>query len=117
MTSSWAEIEKAILDAIAEDTELRASLEAVPDKVAATVASLVPVDTGKAKASIEVKARRSPYKRLSPRRIKIGEVYSDDDPAKINTIEYGRSESDNNGSTPEFAPFRRGAAAFDAVDI
>ncbi|BBX01862.1 hypothetical protein BST36_20785 [Mycolicibacterium moriokaense] len=117
MTSSRDEIEDAILSAIAEDAELRRQLEAIPDKVADTVTALVPVDTGTAKASIEVKARRSPYKRLSTRRIKIGEVYSDDDPAKINTLEYGRSESDDNGGTPEFAMFRKAAAVWNGADL
>ena len=117
MTSSRSDFEKAILEEISKDDDLRARIEAVPDKVAATVVALVPVDTGTAKASIEVKARRSPWKRLSTRRIKVGEVFSDDDPAKINTLEYGRSESDNNGPTEEFAPFRRAAARWQDVEI
>jgi hypothetical protein len=117
MTSSHDEIEDAILDAINEDDELRARIEAVPDKLADTVQAFTPVDTGTAKASIEVKARRTAYKRLSTRRVKIGTVYSDDDPAKINSLEYSRSESDNNGGTPEFAMFRRAAAVWNETEI
>lgn len=117
MTSSRSEFEKEILEKISEDNELRARIEAVPDKIAATVTELTPVDTGTAKASIEVKARRSPWKRLSFRRIKVGEVFSDDDPAKINTLEYGRAASDDNGETPEFAMFRRAAARWQDVEI
>lgn len=109
MTTSRTEFERELLREISEDKDLRARIDAVPDKVAATVTALMPVDTGEAKASVEVKARRSEWKRLSPRRIKVGEVYSDDDPAKINTIEYGRGAEDDNGPTPEFAPFRKAA--------
>lgn len=53
------EIERAILSEIANDAELRAELERIPDRVAETVRSFVPVDTGTAKASIDVKARRT----------------------------------------------------------
>lgn len=117
MTSSRKEIEDAILEAIAEDQELRTKLEAVPDAVADTVQSFTPVDTGTAKASIEVQARRTPYKRLGTRRIKIGEVFSEDDPAKINALEYGRSDADDSGGTPQFAMFRRAAAAWDGTTL
>lgn len=117
MTSSRKEIEDAILEAIAEDQELRAQLEAIPDKVADTVQSFTPVDSGTAKASIEVQARRTPYRRLGTRRIKIGEVFSEDDPAKINTLEYGRGEQDDNGPTPAFRMFTRAAAVWDGTNI
>ena len=117
MSSSQKDFEDAILEKISEDAGLRARIEAVPDRVAATVTELVPVDNGELKGSIEVKARRSPWKRLSRRPIKVGEVFSDDDPAKVNTIEYGRSESDDNGGTPEFAPFRRAAARWIDAEI
>ncbi|GFG49454.1 hypothetical protein CQY20_31935 [Mycolicibacterium agri] len=106
-----------ILDELSEDTDLRAGLESLPRLVADTVQSLTPMDTGEARRSIEVKGRKLPYKRLSYRRIKIGEVYSDDDPAKINTLEYGRSASDDNGATPEFAMFRRAAELWDDADL
>lgn len=109
-SSSRAEIQKAILEAINESAELRATIEAAPDQLAGMVRANMPVDTGEAKLSVEVKARRTPYKRLTTRRITVGTVFSDDDPAKINTLEYGRSASDDNGETPEFAPFRRAAA-------
>jgi hypothetical protein len=117
MTSTRNEFEDEILAAISADNDLRARIEAVPDKIAATVTELTPVDTGTAKASIEVKARRSPWKRLSTRRIKLGEVFSDDDPAKINTLEYGRAETDDNGGTPEFAMFRKAAARWRDAEI
>ena len=111
------DIRRAIFEAVAKSDQLRALIDTVPDRVAATVASLTPVDTGTAKASIEVKARRTPWKRLSTRRIKVGEVYSDDDPAKIATLEYGRKASDDNGATPEFAMFRKAAARWEAVEL
>ena len=119
LTSSRNEIRDAILAAINEDKngDLRRAIMDIPDKVADTVQQLTPVDTGTAKASIEVQARKTAYKRLSTRRIKIGEVYSDDDPAKIATLEYGRGASDDNGPTEEFAMFRRAAALWDDVDL
>lgn len=104
------DFEKAVMAAINEDTELRDLIEGVPDQIADTVQSFVPVDTGEAKASIEVKARRSPYKRLSTRKVKIGTVLSDDDPAKVNSLEFGRSGDNETGETEEFAMFRRAAA-------
>lgn len=117
MTSSRKDFEDEILDKISADADLRARIEAVPDRIAATVTEFTPVDTGTAKASIETKARRTPWKRLSTRRIKVGEVYSDDDPAKIATLEYGRGESDDNGGTPEFGMFRKAAARWMDAEI
>lgn len=117
MNSSREDYERAIVEAISNDTQLRARIEAVPDQVAATVASFVPVDTGTAKASIEVKARRSPWRRLSTRRIKVGEVFSDDDHSKIATLEYGRGASDEHGATPEFAMFRKAAMRWEDVEL
>ncbi|MGB3352687.1 MAG: hypothetical protein WBB00_07925 [Mycobacterium sp.] len=117
MTSTSAEIRAALIEAVNESAALRTLIEAVPDQVSAAVTSFVPVDTGTAKASIEVKARRTAYKRLTTRRIKIGEVYSDDDPAKIGTLEYGRGANDENGPTEEFAMFRKGAALIDGTDL
>ncbi len=113
------EIRDAILAAINEDKDgaLRRTIMAIPDKVADTVQMLTPVDTGTAKSSIEVQARKTAYKRLSTRRIKIGEVFSEDDPAKIASLEYGRGASDDNGPTEEFAMFRRAAAIWDAMDL
>lgn len=116
-SSSRAEIQRALLDAINESVELRATIEAAPEQLALMVEANMPVDTGEAKQSVEVKARRTKYKKLTTRRIKVGSVYSDDDPAKINTIEYGRSAEDDNSSTPEFAPFRKAAAEFDGKDF
>jgi hypothetical protein len=117
MTTSSRDFEDEILQKISEDDDLRARIEAVPDKIAATVAELTPVRTGTAKASIEVKARRSPWKRLSTRPIKVGEVFSDDDPAKIATLEYGRGADAKDGGTPEFAMFRRSAARWEDAEI
>lgn len=117
MASSRKEISDAILAAINDDTELRATIEGIPDQVADTVQSFVPVDTGEAKASIDVKARRTAYKKLSTRKVKIGTVLSEDDPAKIGTLEYGRGADDDNGPTEEYAMFRRAAAVWNAVDL
>ncbi|PQE02204.1 hypothetical protein CYL16_01160 [Mycobacterium sp. EPG1] len=104
------EIRDALIEAVNESAELRTLIEGVPDRVADDVQKRVPVDTGTAKASIEVKARRSPYNRLTTRKVKVGAVQSDDDPAKIGTLEYGRAETDDNGGTPDFAMFRKAAA-------
>lgn len=110
------DIRDAIVEAVNESGELRTLIEGVPDKVADTVQGFVPVDTGTAKASIDVKARRNAYKRLTTRKIKIGTVLSEDDHAKIGTLEFGRSETDDNGGTKEFAMFRKAAAIWnDAV--
>jgi hypothetical protein len=117
MTSSHDEIEAAILQAINDSRELFTLLEGVPDEIGKTVASFVPVDTGTAKASIEVKARRTALKRLTKRRAKLGEVYSDDDHAKIATLEYGRDATDDNGPTPEFAMFRRAVMAWEGLEL
>ncbi|MGV0578979.1 hypothetical protein ABQE57_07970 [Mycolicibacterium elephantis] len=111
------EIERAILDEIAKDAELRVELERIPDRVADTVRSFVPIDTGTAKASIEVKGRRTPYRRLGYRPIKIGTVRSDDDPAKVNALEYGRGATAEHGATPEFAMFRKAAARWMDVEL
>lgn len=117
MADSQQEFADEILQKISEDDDLRARIEAVPDKIAKTVADFTPVRTGTAKASIEVKARRSPWKRLSVRAIMVGEVYSDDDPAKINTLEYGRGADAKDGGTPEFAMFRKAAALWEGAEI
>ncbi|MCV7221536.1 hypothetical protein [Mycolicibacterium elephantis] len=111
------EIERAILDEIANDAELRAQLERIPDRVADTVQSFVPVDTGTAKASIEVQGRRTPYKRLGYRPIKIGTVRSDDDPAKVNTLEFGRGATAEHGATEAFYMFTKAAARWTDVEL
>jgi hypothetical protein len=110
MANSTDDFEDAILQAISEDAELRAKLDLIPEAIEATVVELMPVDTGEAKLSVEVKHRRSEWKKLSTRATKIGEIYSDDEPGKIQTLEFGRGEDDKHGATPEFAPFRRAAA-------
>jgi len=110
------DIQRAILDALNESPEVFRKLEEIPERVAETVVVLMPEDTGEAKQSIEIKARKTAIKRLSTRRVKLGQVYSDDDPAKINTLEFGRSEEDDSGATPEFAVFRRAAALWHAKD-
>ncbi|BBY82287.1 hypothetical protein H7I53_13665 [Mycolicibacterium pulveris] len=111
------EIERAILSEIANDAELRAELERIPDRVAETVRSFVPVDTGTAKASIDVKARRTPYKRIGYRPIKIGTVRSDDDPAKVNTLEYGRGATSEHGATEAFYMFAKAAARWRDIEL
>jgi hypothetical protein len=117
MTSSNSEIRDAILEAINNDAELFAELEALPDKIADTVREFTPILTGETVKSIEVKARRSAIKRLSTRLAKLGEVYSDDDPERVGAIEYGRGETDKHGGTPEFAMFRRAAAVWNTAEI
>ncbi|MFN6550668.1 hypothetical protein ACP6C7_18865 [Mycolicibacterium septicum] len=117
MSSSRAEIQRAILDEINKSTALFAELESIPEQVEKTVEEFTPVLTGETKKSIEVKHRKTALKKLSTRRVKLGEVYSDEDPAKVNTIEYGRSDADDNGGTPEFAMFRRAAAEWDDKDF
>lgn len=117
MASSRKQIRDALLEAINESAELRTLIEGIPDKVAGTVAGFVPVDTGTARESIEVKARRTAYKKLSTRRVKVGTVESDDDPAKIATLEYGRDATDDSGGTEEYAPFRRAAAIWNEIDL
>lgn len=116
MTSSNNEIRDALLEAINESAELRAAIEAVPDKVAETVRAFTPVLTGETKASIEVKARRTPYLKLSTRRVKLGEVYSDDPPARVGAIEYGRHNGEH-GQTEGAYMFTRAAAVWDAAEL
>ncbi|MGJ6126194.1 hypothetical protein QN239_26815 [Mycolicibacterium sp. Y3] len=118
MASTRKQIEQAILDAInASSSELRRDLQAVPEKVADTVRAFTPVLTGETKASIEVKTRKTALKKLSTRKTKLGTVYSDDDPAKIAALEYGRGADDEHGATPEFAMFRRAAAIWRDVKL
>ncbi len=110
MSSSRSDIQREILAAINDNAALFAELESIPEQVEKTVEEFTPVLSGDTKRSIEVKHRKTALKKLSTRRVKLGEVYSDEDPAKVNTIEYGRSATDDNGATPEFAPFRKAAA-------
>jgi predicted nuclease with TOPRIM domain len=117
MTSTRDEFERAILEKISEDKELLAKLAEVPAKIEKTVEELTPVLTGETVKSIEVKSRRSELKKLSTRRTRLGEVYSDEDPAKVNAIEFGRGADDDNGPTPEFAMFRRAAARWQDARI
>lgn len=116
-SSSRAEIQKAILDAINESVELRATIESIPEQIEKTVEEFTPILSGETVKSIETKHRKTKYKKLSTRRIKIGEVYSDSDPARVNSIEYGRSAEDDNGDTPEFAMFRKAAAEWNDKDF
>ena len=115
--SDSREIKAAILESINESKELRALLESIPERVEKTVEGFVPVLTGETKASIETGYRRTPYKRLGTRRIKLGDVHSTSDPARTAAIEYGRGEDAEHGATPEFAPFRKAAAVWDDLDI
>ncbi len=117
MTSSNREIRDALFEAINDDTELLRELEAIPDKVAETVREYTPVLSGETVKSIEVKARRTAIRKLTTRRVSLGEVYSDDDPERVNAIEFGRGETDKHGGTPEFGMFRRAAAAWNAAEF
>jgi len=108
-TSSTKDIRDALLDAINGSAELRAEIMAIPEKVEKTVEHFTPVLTGETVKSISTTHRKTPYKRLSTRRIKIGEVYSDDDPERVAAIEYGRHQGDS-GTSPEWAMFRKAAA-------
>lgn len=118
MTSTRKDIEAAILAAINADYgELREDLQSLPERVADTVRELTPVLTGETKAAIEVKTRKSELKKLSTRKTKLGSVYSDDDPAKVASIEYGRGADEEHGATPEFAMFRRAAAIWQNAEI
>lgn len=112
------DIEKAIIAAINADAEdLRKDLQTLPEKVADTVRQLTPVLTGETEASIEVKSRKSELKKLGTRRTKLGEVYSDDDPERVNSIEFGRGADEEHGETPEHAMFRRAAALWQNIDL
>lgn len=117
-TSSKKDIERAIVAAINEDSdgELRALVMSIPERVEQTVRELTPILTGETERSIEVKSRKSEYKRIGTRRIKIGDVFSDDDPVRVNAIEYGRKKGDH-GTTPEFAMFRKAAAIWQQVEL
>lgn len=117
MSSTSKQIRDAILQAINENTELRELIESVPEQVAETVAEGVPVDTGTAQKSIEIKARRNAYKKLSTRRTRVGTVRSDDDFEKIMTLEFGRDATDDNGASPEFAMFRKAAQIWKDKDL
>jgi hypothetical protein len=110
MTTSRTEFERELLREISEDKELRAKLEAIPKLIEKTVEQLTPVLTGETVKSVEAKSRRSELKKLSTRRTKLGEVFSDDDPERVAAIEYGRSASDEHGEAPEWAMFRKAAA-------
>lgn len=94
MTSSENDIRKAITDAINDSTELREWVMSVPEKIEQTVEHFTPVLTGETVKSIATRHRKTPYRRLSTRRIKIGQVYSDDDPVRVAAIEYGRHDGD-----------------------
>lgn len=117
MTSTDKEIKAAILESINESKELRALMESIPERVEKTVEGFVPVLTGETKKSIETGHRKSPYRRLGTRRIKLGDVHSTSDPAKVAAIEYGRGEDAEHGATPEFAPFRKAADVWHWLDL
>lgn len=110
MSDTTDGFEDAILAAISDNAELRAKLEVIPEAIEATVLELTPVLTGEFADSIEVKSRRSEWRKLSTRSTKIGEVYSDSDPALVNTLEFGRGADEKFGATTEFSMFRRAAA-------
>jgi hypothetical protein len=125
MASSTAkEIEQALLAAINESNELFEELEKVPEQIMRTVIEFAPVgnpavdpESGLTVADIDVSARRTKLKKLSYRKAKLGEVYSEDDPARVNSIEYGRAATDKHGGTPEHAMFRRAADLWNDVEI
>lgn len=104
------EIRSAIMEAVSESKTLRAELMAFPEKVEKTVEHFTPVLTGQTVKSVTTKHRRSPYRKLSTRRTKIGEVYSDDDPARVGAIEYGRGDDAEHGGTEGAYMFTRAAA-------
>ncbi|ORA38705.1 hypothetical protein [Mycobacterium aquaticum] len=117
MTSSKRDIEKAFIDAINEDPESRRDLEKIPERVADLVREFTPVLTGETEKSIEVALRKTELKKLSKRKVKLGTVYSTSDPERVGAIEYGRDASDTNGASPEWAMFRRAAAAFENMEL
>lgn len=117
MTSSRSEFEKEILEKISEDKELLRKLESIPEKIERTVEELTPVLTGETKRSISVTSRKTALKKLSTRRVKLGTVFSEDDPKRVSAIEYGRAETDEHGGSPEWAMFRQAAARWQDVEI
>ena len=115
-TSSRNEIRDDIAEAVSDSAELRSLLMGLPERIEKTVESLTPYLTGETVKSITTTHRKTPYKRLSTRRIKIGEVYSDDDPERVGAIEYGRHAGEH-GEAPEWAMFRRAASILDASEL
>jgi hypothetical protein len=123
--STVSDFKQAIIAAINEDPddELRSLLMSIPERIEKTVKDFTPVGgakdphPGRTLESIEIKSRRGEYKRLSTRPVKIGEVFSDDDPERVMAIEFGRHEGDKYGATPEFAMFRKSAAAWNQVEL
>ncbi len=117
--STQKEIEQAIIAAINEDKdgELRDRIMSIPGEIEKTVIEFTPIVTGRTEKSIEVKSRKSEYKRLSTRKINIGEVYSDDDPERIGAIEYGRKPGAKYGESEGAFMFHRAAAAWNETDL
>lgn len=116
MTSSRNEIRAAIIEAISESKELRATIMSIPERVEKTVEEFTPVLTGETVKSITTTHRKTPYRKLSTRRIKIGEVYSDDDPERVGAINYGRHEGDS-GQTEGAFMFQRAASVWESVEL
>ncbi len=116
MSSTADEIRQAIIDAINEDKSLLAELASIPGKIEKTVEQFTPVLTGETVRSISVKSRRSELKKLSTRRVKLGEVYSDDDPERVGAIEYGRSDGEH-GETEGAYMFQKAAAYWNELDL
>ena len=116
--STLEEIKQAIIAAINEDPdgELREYVMSIPGEVEKTVQELTPIVTGRTEESIEVKSRRTEYKRLSTRKINIGEVYSDDDPERIGAIEYGRKPGAKYGESEGAFMFHKAAALWNGED-
>jgi hypothetical protein len=117
MTSKRSEFEAEMLAKISDDPELLSMIEGVPGEIADTVRAFTPVDTGRTRDSISIQSRKTALRRLSTRRVKVGSVFSDDDPKRVAAIEYGRGADAEHGETPEHAMFRRAVAAWIDRDL
>ncbi|BBX00801.1 hypothetical protein BST36_00305 [Mycolicibacterium moriokaense] len=96
------ELEGVIAQEAKGNSELRRELDRVVDQVADTVRELAPARTGRFRRSIRVR-RHSGLEGLDGDGALVGEVFSDDDAAKVAAIEFGSED------TPEYAPFARAA--------
>lgn len=113
--SSDRDIQRALLDAINKSADLKRELAAIPDKVADTVREFTPTRTGETRRSIEdIQSRNIDFERIDTHPVKIGEVFSDEDPAKIASIEYGRKHGDH-GETAGSFMFARAAAYWNEI--
>lgn len=102
---------KALREAMAANEDLRAELYGIADEACDIAKAFAPEDEGTFRDSIDVK--RVKYKKLG-KTTRIARVISTDDPEKVAVLEYGRGEDEESGPTPEYATFRRTAAAFNS---